>query len=323
MIDVTGSRVGQRSRGNDEMVYAYLLEEDVANGTRRILSEEVDKVEKHLRRRRNQVTVVHETRKSIKRLRALLRLIRCGMRKSQYRSANIHLRDLNRSLAQSRDLDVMQQTLSRLEETGGLAGSKTAARLRDAMNAAHAKAESLRKVPPTKQITASIGAARSMISNLDLRRVTIDVLVDGMGRSMTDFTDHYALLKPDADAEVYHEWRKVVQIHRRHLVLLSAAWPQSSRPRVMATKELSECLGYDHDLAVLLDFVSGPRGHPAIKRDVAKLREITAGQQVELRRKARAIGALLSAEAPDAFSSRVAAYWRVQRSHAGDLRVLF
>ena len=318
-----GNQVGQSPRAKDSMVYSYLLEEDVANGTRRILSEEVDKADKHLGRRRNQVTVVHETRKSIKRLRAVLRLIRFGISKSQYRSANVHLRDLNRSLAQSRDMDVMRQTLSRLEETSGLAGSKTAVRLREALNAAHAEAESLRTAPPTKQIGASIDAVRSMISNLDLRRVTIDTLVEGMGRSMSDFTNHYALLKPDADAEVYHEWRKVVQIHRRHIVLLSAAWPQSSRPRVMATKELSECLGYDHDLAVLLEFMSGPRGHPATKRDVAKLREITAGQQVELRRKARAIGALLSAEAPDAFSSRVAAYWRVQLSNARDLRVLF
>ena len=68
-----------------------------------------------------------------------------------------------------------------------------------------------------------------------------------------------------------------------------------------------------------MTFIAGPKGKPATKRDVAKLGKISAAQQHELRRQARAIGALLSAEPPEAFRSRVKAYWRIRKTMAGEL----
>lgn len=301
------------------MVYAYLLDEDVAEGTRRILSEEIDRAEKNLKRKRNKVLAVHETRKSIKRARALLRLVKDGLPKSHFRNANIHFRDLNRLLAQSRDLDVMHQTLSRLEETCGLAGTTTASRIREALATAQQEAASAQSAPPIKRAINALGASRSLVDETDVSGVNLNVLIKGLGRSMADFAKYHAKLKPDAHAEVYHEWRKTVQFHRRHILLLSAAWPDSLQARVAVSKQLSECLGFDHDLAVFLDFVSSPRGRPATKRDATKLSKIIAAQQIELRRQARALGALLSAEAPQAFRSRVEAYWRVQKGFAVEL----
>ncbi len=295
------------------MAYAYLLDEDVADGTRRILSEEVDRAEKTLRRKRNKVTAIHETRKSIKRARALLRLVKEGLPKSGFRRANVCFRDLNRLLAQSRDLDVMHQTLTQLEETCGLAGTTTAARVRDAISKAQEVAAKQAPIPPIKRALVALEESRELVSELDVSGVSLEVLLKGLGRSMADFTKHHAKLSPDADAEVYHEWRKTVQFHRRHILLLSAAWPDSLQPRVAVSKQLSECLGFDHDLAVFMEFVSSPRGRPATKRDVTKLAALASSQQVELRRQARALGALLSAEAPSAFRSRVEAYWQVQQ----------
>ncbi|MEM7749914.1 MAG: CHAD domain-containing protein [Pseudomonadota bacterium] len=295
------------------MAYAYLLDEDVADGTRRILSEEVDRAEKILRRKRNKVIAVHETRKSIKRARALLRLVKDGLQKRDFRRANTCFRDLNRLLAQSRDMDVMVQTLTRLEETCGLAGTATASRVHDAINAAREDAAKQVSTPPIKRALAALDDSRELVSELDVSGVSLDIVIKGLGRSMAEFTKHHARLSPEADAEVYHEWRKTVQFHRRHILLLSAAWPDSLQPRVSVSKQLSECLGFDHDLAVFMDFVSSPRGRPATKRDVTKLAGIASSQQVELRRQARALGALLSAEAPNAFRSRVEAYWQVQK----------
>ncbi|MEM6496107.1 MAG: CHAD domain-containing protein [Pseudomonadota bacterium] len=301
------------------MAYAYLLDEDVADGTRRILSEELDRAEKTLRRKRNKVTAIHETRKSIKRARAHLRLIKDGMPKSGIRRANVCLRDLNRLLAQSRDLDVMHQTLTRLEETSGLSGTATAARVRGAINKAQDVAAKQAKTPPIKSALAALQQCRELVFELDFSGVNLEVLIKGLGRSMADLAKHHAKLSPDADAEVYHDWRKTVQFHRRHILLLSAAWPDSLQPRISVGKQLSECLGFDHDLAVFLEFVSSPRGRPATKRDVTKLAALTSSQQVELRRQARALGALLTAEAPQAFRSRVEAYWQVQKGFATEL----
>ena len=301
------------------MVYAFLLDEDVADGTRRIWSEEVDRAEKTLKRKRNKVVAVHETRKCVKRVRALLRLVKDGLRKADYRTANIAFRDLNRLLAQSRDLDVMQLTLARLEVTHGLADSATAQRVHQALEAAQEEAASQETTPPIKRALSALGEARDLISDIDVSRLNLDVLIKGLGRSMAEFAAHNAKLAPEADAELYHEWRKAVQFHRRHILLLSTAWPDSLQPRAAVSKQLSECLGFDHDLAVFQEFISSPRGRPATKRDVAKLASAIASEQFELRRQARALGALLSAEAPQAFRSRVEAYWKVQKGFAPEL----
>ena len=48
-------------------------------------------------------TWVHETRKSLKRLRALLRLVRFGLAKKDWRGANDDLRDIGRRLSALRE----------------------------------------------------------------------------------------------------------------------------------------------------------------------------------------------------------------------------
>ena len=301
------------------MVYAFQLDEDVSDGTRRMLFEEVDRAEKILKRKRNKVVAVHETRKCVKRIRSLLRLVKDGLRKVDYRTTNTAFRDLNRLLAQSRDLDVMQLMLERLEATCRVADSATVRRVRQALEAAQEEATSQETTPPIKRALSALGEARDLLANIDVGGVNLDILIKGLGRSMAEFTAHNAKLAPEADAEVYHEWRKAVQFHRRHILLMSTAWPDSLQPRAAVSKQLAECLGFDHDLAVFQEFISSPRGRPATKRDVAKLASAIAREQFELRLQARALGALLSAEAPQAFRSRVEAYWRVQKGFAEEL----
>ena len=55
--------------------------------------------------------------------------------------------------------------------------------------------------------------------------------------------------------EAFHEWRKGAQAHWRQMTLLARAWPEYLGARASEARTLSQLLGDDHDLAMLVAFV--------------------------------------------------------------------
>ena len=54
---------------------------------------------------------IHETRKCLKRIRALLRLVRPGIDDDDFRRENARYRDIARMLSPERDADILPETL--------------------------------------------------------------------------------------------------------------------------------------------------------------------------------------------------------------------
>ncbi|MFQ5486316.1 MAG: CHAD domain-containing protein, partial [Desulfobacterales bacterium] len=89
--------------------------EPLADGIRRIALGRIDKALSQLTNPGfNRDLAVHEARKTCKRLRAVLRLIRDEVRTSYYRQENVRFRDASRLLAPARDSAVMVETLDAL-----------------------------------------------------------------------------------------------------------------------------------------------------------------------------------------------------------------
>ena len=61
--------------------------------------------------------------------------------------------------------------------------------------------------------------------------------------------------------ESFHTMRKAVQWHWRQMSLLARAWPDEFAVRVTAARELSQMLGDDHDLAMLIDVATRADRH--------------------------------------------------------------
>ena len=62
---------------------------------------------------------MHETRKALKRLRALLRLVRPAMGEAAFKQENAQLRDIGLSLSGARDRHVLLETVNKLEGAAG------------------------------------------------------------------------------------------------------------------------------------------------------------------------------------------------------------
>ncbi len=301
------------------MAYNFELSEPFAQGAARILREQLDRARLHLSNPADRVSAVHEARKCFKRARSLLRLMRAGLSKTEFGKTNRAIRDVARSLAQSRDLDVMVQTLAHLQAGHGASSPALVKRVARAIANARAAASKLTPDPPIATALKQLAGIRADLAERSFERCTRPALIAGLGRELQNLERCYGEAVALTTDTAFHEWRKRVQIHRRHVELVAKVWPQMLEPRVAVCRELSSLLGLDHDLAVLANFVSSDQAKPATKRDAGRISDYCNAEQAELRRRSIALGALLLAEPPTAFVARVDAYWQVRNAHAGAL----
>src|ERR1700682_1989981 len=97
------------------MTYRFKLQEPIGQGVRRIGLEQIEIAEAKLSSKDDVSAAIHDARRCLKRVRALLRLIRPALEEALYRREAERLAGSGKLLSGARDLDVMRQTLSKLE----------------------------------------------------------------------------------------------------------------------------------------------------------------------------------------------------------------
>lgn len=97
------------------MAFQFKLNEPVEKGFRRIGLEQIERAERQLSASESLEVATHETRKSLKRIRALLRLAQPGLGDAVYGAENARFREIAALLAPARDSDVLVQTVTKLE----------------------------------------------------------------------------------------------------------------------------------------------------------------------------------------------------------------
>jgi CHAD domain-containing protein len=231
---------------------------------------------------------VHETRKALKRLRALLRLLRHELGEGAFAREDAAVRDIARRLSGARDAEVMLATLDALIERHPrkLARLGGVRRLRRALLAEHERVE--------RQTLGDSAALEQVLSQLRALRVRAAAwpLRDRDGTKLVDegLRDLYAqgrrrfgraARKQGKDVRAMHLWRKRVKELRYAAEMLERRprshkqrRGRSARLRRLAARAdtLAEVLGEDHDLAVLAERVRAESG--AGKRPRKKSRPI-------------------------------------------------
>jgi CHAD domain-containing protein len=220
---------------------------------------------------------VHGARKHIKRLRALLRLVRDGMDSETVRREGRTLRDAARRLAGLRDEHVLQQTLGTLAPParGNGEADAPAVELPPDGDAGGMDARSI-----CLAAAASIDAVRNRAAGWRLDGVSDGVISRGLARAWRRARRRFRRVLKRPSAPRMHEWRKRVKDLQYQFELVRGEGDESCR----AMSDLAETLGLDHDLAVLRD-----RLH---RRSAAAgpLRNRIRSRRAELRRQAIAAG---------------------------------
>jgi len=287
------------------MSFRFKLDEPFDEGFRRIALDQIERAQTQLKSGEDQAVAVHETRKSLKRVRALLRLLRPALGDDVFRGENGALRDIGLGLSGARDQHVLTETVDKLQAAGTLNGKALINSLRAAITSADGHGEPL----TTDKAVQQLDAAKKRLAAITFGASGFDLVGAGLERSYRRARRAFKHAYANPNDEAFHEWRKGTQQHWRQMLLLSRAWPDYLGARAAEARALSQILGDDHDLAMLVAFVRTREG--ALCGDQAAAIETAARQsQDDLRADARPRGERLFAGGARRLRKSVKAYWQ-------------
>jgi CHAD domain-containing protein len=248
---------------------------------------------------------IHAARKRIKNARAIVRLLRGALPPAAYRSADRSLRDAARPLSAARDAKILVEAFDALSQRYGadaqLAGIRPLRRV-----LVQARARARRQVAG-----AAAGAARSRKL---LRRVAATAekwsIASGGWRSLVrGAVRHYARARAMSHqvrraptVERLHRWRKRAKELCYQLELLAPVCPPAIGRMAGQLRMLSDELGDDHDLAVLLAAVEAQAPGLMGAADVRTLVRLIERAGARLQRSALARGARVFRLSPVRFA---------------------
>jgi CHAD domain-containing protein len=246
---------------------------------------------------------VHEARKDLKKLRALLRMTRGELGEDTFRRENTCFRDAGRELAGVRDNDVMLETLMALDLPAGMGWE-----LRKAIQDQRALGDGDGRRTAAAGVVAMLHEARGRVDQWPLERDSFDALHDGLERTYRRGRRDFRAVRSEPTVEALHEWRKRVKDLWYQHTLLRALWPPVMQAVGGEAHELANRLGDDHDLAMLADWV---REHAEAEPEFS---EAVQRRRSELQDEAMALGERLYADKPSAYLRRLRRLWEASQT---------
>lgn len=307
------------------------LDRPLAWELRRVCLEQFDRAIHGLTRHPDPDAGVHEARKAMKRLRALLRLVRDELGYFAYRQENVVLRDVARRISAARDPKVLMSALNGLGADFPDVSAEVHLAPRAVLEADHRRARRetfddrglMSGLVTTLRCSRRRFAARPVgTTATDDRRTPIrddfSAVAGGIRRVYRrGRRAMQSVLKHRTD-ERLHEWRKRAKYLRYQMESLQPIHPAYLDDLAGGLNDLGELLGTDHDFAVLEGMVAE---RPAMTDGGVRRRvllALIARRRLELQQPAIELGRGLYAVEPDAFVDRIGVLWAAARGAARD-----
>jgi hypothetical protein len=246
------------------------------------------------------VEFVHELRKTIKRMRALARLLRHELGRSGLQESNDSLRAAAQRLAGERDAQVRLSTLERLRKRHPKALDLPAVELlRTRLEGERERASS---PASDRQLLTDIRAMRGRLrrwSELDLER---EMLARGLRRIYAQGRRRYRrAAKGRPDSRELHDWRKRVK-NLHYALQMVEAEQTAARDLVQAADRLGDILGEEHDLWMLASYVKQRRHTSDLQStELEQLSKQIERRRRRLRKRALTLGEKVYELEPDDF----------------------
>jgi CHAD domain-containing protein len=317
----SNARRAQATRRREPPELGLLAGEAPGQGVRRMAIEQTDLAIGLLTETKGALRpeAVHEVRKALKRLRALVRLLRGELGEREFERENRVLRDLGRRLAGARDAEVLLDTLRDLVERnpkrlrrGGIARLER----RLLLEREGVRARVLTDAAMRAEVVAALRELRARAAAWQLReRDGTRAIEPGLRRIYGTGRRRYRRAERGKGerTRALHSWRKAVKDLRYAGEALSvkrqpagapadaasrngAPWPPARAARARSGRRmrriarradhLGELLGSEHDLAILGALVSAgraPLGVRLSRRTRKRLLRAIARRRRELR----------------------------------------
>jgi CHAD domain-containing protein len=284
-------------------------DEGAADGLRRIARGQIELASDRLESGDDVAEAVHEARKSLKRLRAVVRLARDPLGDELYRSENHAYRDTGRELSAARDAEVLRDTLDDLiRRYRKELGDEPFAVFREALDAdAKAAHERIAQgAGAVEEVRANLAAARDRVATWPLPDDgDAGALAEGFERIYKRGRRALKAAERDRNDESLHELRKRAKDLWHAAQILRPASPPQMKRLARRAHRLSDLLGDDHDLAVLMA-AARKRYRTLQHGELAVLRALVGRRRERLQRDALACARRVYSPKPSAWRKRLA-----------------
>lgn len=284
------------------MNYRFKTGEDLPAGIRRIAREQLeDALALIATASAGEAAAVHETRKDIKKIRALLRLIRKKIGPEIFKEENDRLREVARGFSGTRDARVQRELLEKLRgqaPRGSTHFAETTAVLEQEI-ARHA--ESFGSQRRAAKITLqSIG---DRLEGWPLEKLTIEDLSCALRSSYRLGRKSFRCVRAEPTAKNFHSWRKRVKEIWYQSRLLQNLNPAVMSEIIRDIRTLGQRLGDLHDLAFFRIHLEAEPGGAEEERTV--LLGLICPRERALEEMTLDLGARFFPEKPGAFERRL------------------
>ena len=290
-----------------DMAYRLRTGESVAHGLRRLSRKELLSARDELRRTSPpHEEAIHEARKSVKKVRAIVELIEAddgrGLATSRKR-----LRKVNSTLSQVRDADAMLEILTKLRnKSPHLFDEHTFARMRHQLSShKQASLKAAQDDGAWQKVDEELRTLRQDARQWRPTHRRFGALAAGIRLTYARGRKAMARARKRQLAAVeFHEWRKQVKALWYQLRLIEGCSPAIRKDAALLHR-VETYLGDDHNVVVLCAELS----KDASFCDVEGLRRAADRYQCDLRQKALASTKPMYARTPDTYLRRVERAW--------------
>jgi CHAD domain-containing protein len=299
------------------MAYKFKHGETVPQNVKRIAHEEIGSAIDYLRGKggRNGYESIHETRKCIKKTRALIRLVQWELG-DFYSDQNVQLRDTGRKLSELRDAGALIGTLDNLRKrTSGSTGrgSKGAplATVRRLLTEQKHRLEEQAETSKLKPALATeLLTARQTVKYWPLETDGFRAIEPGIEKTVRDGRKNLRQARRTGRREDFHEWRKRVKDHWYQVRLLQKIWGDVMEAYEKSLEELEDALGEDLNLAILAERVQSMAAENGNGLKAGPVTKAIDASRKALREHALEIGERVYAEKPRDFVRRIKRLWK-------------
>ena len=248
-------------------------------------------------------TVIHEARKSLKRLRALVRLARDELGEHVYRRDKNAFRNSGRRLSGARDSRVLLDTLEAVSERyPGRAGLMP---FRRTLLSQHANAQRrLRADDAPDRVLAELRNARERVPYWPLERAGMDSLAPGFERIYRHGRKAYKSARKDPSTENLHELRKRAKDLWYAAQIVHPAAPKLMTELAKEAHELTDRIGEEHDLALLAESAKSRPDRFSEETSLDDLLGLIERRRKQLRKKAMKLAEHVYRRKPKAVARR-------------------
>jgi CHAD domain-containing protein len=265
---------------------------------------------KALAEKNDDVESIHNARKQIKKMLAVLRLVRKDIGEKEYGRRIDGLREAAHLLAPPRDAYIRFQTFEDVCRRASVAERKRVGRLRSELrNRCNVAVANFSEEERWDEVRKSLEREAKCFSAVRVKHDGWAALAPGLKKSYRAAQKERKVTAAETTPPNLHRWRKRVKDLLYNISLLEPLWPEQMCALKREIGTLAELLGDHHDLHVLRQAAVKKSVNVEFVEEVHILLPLLDARQKELSTQSLKLGESLLREKPSDFCSRLHRYW--------------